>query len=351
MKDYDIQQFDVTTASKKEWTKFHKYRRKRNSEVFPGDPVEDDMVYEEWEKTSIDEFEINSYAVSMKENPSEIVAWLQLCVFKETSPSYSGNEHMVIVRSMAVLKEYRRRGIGLDLLKLVYDFAAERKKRLVLGGTAEKEGRELNRLLGGTEALEMRINRLSMDKVDWNMVEKWESEGTEKSPDASLMIYSSIPDNILEDYCKKYTEVYNQMPLDELDVGHTVYTPELWRKYEDTSVKTGETWLTAVIREKNGDISGLTDIIYHPSKAPLLKQLLTGVDQKYRGKGKGKWVKAAMLLKVREKFPDIKTISTSTATSNAPMIAINERLGFKLHREIFNIQVDTEKLGQFLKGR
>ncbi|MHA1480977.1 MAG: GNAT family N-acetyltransferase, partial [Candidatus Thorarchaeota archaeon] len=81
---------------------------------------------------------------------------------------------------------------------------------------------------------------------------------------------------------------------------------------------------------------------------PMLIQQLTGVDQNYRGQGKGKWVKAAMLLKVREKFPDIETISTANASSNAPMLAINERLGFKLNKEIFNVQIDTEKLGEYL---
>jgi RimJ/RimL family protein N-acetyltransferase len=83
----------------------------------------------------------------------------------------------------------------------------------------------------------------------------------------------------------------------------------------------------------------------------MLTQGLTGVVQNYRGQGKGKWVKAAMLLKIRDEFPDIKVISTGNATSNAPMIAINERLGFNLHHETYNMQIDTDKLGKYLKER
>ena len=83
----------------------------------------------------------------------------------------------------------------------------------------------------------------------------------------------------------------------------------------------------------------------------MLTQALTGVDQRYRGHGKGKWVKAAMLLKIRERFPDVKIIVTGNATSNAPMIHINERMGFKLHHEVYNMQVETEKLGKYLKSK
>ncbi len=249
---------------------------------------------------------------------------------------------------LVVLKEFRRNGIGGALLKIAHELAVEKGKRIVLGRTSEEGGRELNRLVGGTEALEIRMNRLNMDEVDWEMVEQWEREGAERSPEASLEFVTSIPEEILEAYCKKYTEVMNQAPLDDLDIGDQIITPKIWRNYEDTSAKVGNTWLTAMVREKNGDISSLSDVMYTPSKSPLLAQLLTGVDPKYRGQGKGKWVKAALLLKVREEFPDITTISTGNATSNAPMLSINERLGFKLHRETHNFQVDTEKLGEYL---
>jgi GNAT superfamily N-acetyltransferase len=351
MKDYEIQTFDIASASKEEWSKYHNYRKKRFSEVLPDDPIEDDLSYQEWAKASLDEFNIRFNTVTTKDDSGQIIASLQLNVYKKTSPSYSGNEHTVIVRSMSVLKEHRRRGIGRALLRLVHEYAVENGKSVILGGTMEEDGRELNRILGGTEALEMRNYRLNMDKVDWDMVKIWEQEGAKKSPDTSLEFYTSIPDDLLEGYTKKYTEVYNQAPFDDLDIGDQIYTPDLFKKYEEVFEKAGETWLSVMLREKNGDISGLSDVFYIPSKSPMLTQGLTGVVQNYRGQGKGKWVKAAMLLKIRDEFPDIKVISTGNATSNAPMIAINERLGFNLHHETYNMQIDTDKLGKYLKER
>ena len=112
----------------------------------------------------------------------------------------------------------------------------------------------------------------------------------------------------------------------------------------------GATHLTAFIREDNGDISGLTDLYYFPSMAPQLHQAMTGVQEQYRGQGKGKWLKAAMLLEIRNQYPDIETIITQNATSNKPMLAINERLGFKLVREIYGFQVELSKVKEYLES-
>ncbi len=348
MEDYEIRILDVATATNEEWSRFHKFRRKRMAEVLPDDPVEDDMSVQEWDKSSLEEDYIKFYIVTEKEDPNIVVASLRMNAIRETSASYVGNEHNLITR-LAVLKDHRRKGIAKALLKLVHEFALEKERSVILGGTMEEDGREFNRILSGTEALEMRNYRLKTEDVDWKMVEQWEKEGVERSPDTTLEFHTSIPDEILERYTKKYTEVYNQAPFDDLDIGDQVYTPELFRKYEEVVKKMDQTWLTVLLREKNGDISGLSDVIYIPSRAPLLQQALTGVDQKYRGQGKGKWVKAAMLLRIREEFPDINIITTGNATSNAPMIAINERLGFKLHHETYNMQIETEKMGQYLK--
>ena len=95
----------------------------------------------------------------------------------------------------------------------------------------------------------------------------------------------------------------------------------------------------------------MTDITYRPERETIVSQNLTGVREKYRGKGLGKWLKAAMLYKIKEEFPKAKIISTGNANSNAPMLAINEKMGFKLHKEGVNGQLKVEDLEKYLKER
>ncbi|MHA1480976.1 MAG: GNAT family N-acetyltransferase [Candidatus Thorarchaeota archaeon] len=345
--ELDIKPFDPQEATPEEWSAFYQYIRKRVSEARPGDPVEDQETVEEWEKGAADEYEIRSYSVTEKGHPSEVIGWLRMWFVRKESPSIVGNEHILRV-NIGILNEHRRQGIGLKLLRNAYDYAIENDKTLVMGNTNEDDGRSFLRVLGAKEALNMRDCRTVLEKIDWSMVDEWEREGSNRSPESTLEIFTRIPDEILEDYCRVYTEVYNQMPFDELEIGQRVFEPTQWRKEEERDVKIGITRFTGIVREKNGEISGLSDVYHTPSLSPLMHQFLTGVHEKYRGTGKGKWLKAAMLHRIKQDFPDIETISTTTATSNAPMLAINERLGFKVHQEMYGVQIETKKIGEYL---
>jgi len=200
------------------------------------------------------------------------------------------------------------------------------------------------RKLKAEEALSGVENRLDLTKLDWDMVDQWAAEGPIRSSETKLEFFQDCPDDIIEEYCRIYSEVGNQAPRENLDVGDFVITPDLRRTIEKHQKEVGLTWLTAITREPNSDISGLTEVMYHPSKDPLITQNLTGVSDKYRGKGKGKWLKAIMLQEVRKRFPTVTTVVTGNATTNAPMLSINERLGFKVHKEMIMAQMKTEEL-------
>ena len=84
-----------------------------------------------------------------------------------------------------------------------------------------------------------------------------------------------------------------------------------------------------ITREKDGAISGLTELFRHQAIEHKGMQNLTGVQEKYRGRGLGKWLKAELLLRMKEKFPEWVYVATGNDETNAPMLSINERMGFK----------------------
>lgn len=50
----------------------------------------------------------------------------------------------------------------------------------------------------------------------------------------------------------------------------------------------------------------------------------------YRRRGLGRWLKVALLDKVRAELPQAQVIETGTAASNVPMLSLNRELGFRL---------------------
>jgi GNAT superfamily N-acetyltransferase len=258
-------------------------------------------------------------------------------------------KHQCNLFNFELLSQYRRKRVGTKLLETVLEFAMKYDTSLIIIQTSEEDGKQFAKRIGAQEASVEGENRLDMTKLNWDMLNDWAKEGPLRSPDSKLEFFEDCPEDIIEDYCLIYTEVMNQAPRDELEVGDMIETPERRRMAEKHNKTNNRPWLTAITREPNGDISGLTEVFYIPSMDPLIFQDLTGVQEKYRGSGKGKWLKAIMLLEVKKRFSTVNTVVTMNATTNAPMLSINDRLGFKLHKEISAIQMKTEDLEQYLK--
>ncbi|WP_213954066.1 MULTISPECIES: hypothetical protein [unclassified Variovorax] len=82
-----------------------------------------------------------------------------------------------------------------------------------------------------------------------------------------------------------------------------------------------------------------------------LFQALTGVTRPWRGKGLAKAMKAAMLELVHTRHLEVQMIITSNAEMNAPILSINQRLGFAVHRCNGQYQLDRQALRDFLAFR
>jgi GNAT superfamily N-acetyltransferase len=345
--DVALVPFDPQTASQEEWARYHTFRRLRHEEADPGDPLEGDETVEVWMRRGDPEAEETRVAAFLPGEP-EMIGWLYFSVYRKNAPTYANGAREARIQ-VQVLEPYRRRGVGRNLLAKASEFARERGKSLLLGGTDEEDGFALVEAIGAEVALRQRESRLSLDQVDWAMVERWTEEGPKRSPDSTLQwLDDRVPDDILEVYCEVLTESLNEAPRERLEIGDTVVTPEVNRQWEERIAESKGRMLGVVSREADGAISGVTDMGYWPDESPMIQQFITGVRPPYRGRGLGKWLKAANLLRVRRELPDVNVVVTGNATTNAAMLSINERLGFQEHKEGIMAQMSLEALEEYL---
>ncbi len=347
--DIEIRPYDIVHESTNDWSRFGDFLAEYSKEFWPGDPPMDRKTWESAMQADSAENDLVAYEAVDAEQNEKIAGFFRLLFWKDSSPSYKGNEHICNMPMFSVRREYRRRGIAAKLLSVLYDEVRERGRQSIVGQIMNEAGRVLVRSIGGKEALAMQDNRLNLDSVDWDMVKAWVKEGPKRSPGTRIVFFHSIPDTILGQYCDVYTEVGNQAPREQLKVGDEIVTPESWRNRMEKLAEAGMKYLAALTIEKNGDISGLTDVAWLPVRPSILNQWLTGVQEKYRGKGLGKWLKGAVLLKVKKEFPTVTSIQTGNATSNEPMLDINRRLGFKMYRQIYLCQIELDELEMYLK--
>jgi GNAT superfamily N-acetyltransferase len=345
----EIREADLLKYTQKDWDLYHEYRKIRHSETNPEDPFTDNETTEQSLKMQTKHPELKfHFSAIIDKSVNKFAGRFVYIGFDESSPSYEGNKHLLQF-DFVLLNEYRNKGIEQNVMKIIYDYAEENNHTVLVSGADDEQGKAFLKDIGAETALAGIENRLKLDEVDWDMVTTWAKEGPKRSPDTELKMVYSIPDDDIEQYCVVYTETLNQQPLGDLDVSDIIYTPELFRHTEQQRTALGRKHITLYTKEANGDISGLTEMLFRPDRESLVDQLLTGVQEKYRGRGLGKWLKAEMLLKVKEEFPKTKIITTGNATTNAPMLSINDRLGFKPHKEGITGQLTLETLGEYLK--
>ena len=283
--------------------------------------------------------------------PNTIAGLLTFSVVPKGAPSYEEKKDEAVVE-VEVLQPYRRAGFGVRLLRKALDLADEYDRSLLVGHTEEKDGVAFLKAIGAKFARTSRQSRLPLESVDWEMMERWAGEGPQRSPGSSVLWFGNrLDEPYLEAYTKLFTEVFNDAPRDELETGDLIITPETLREWEAKFDASGGTAILAVAQEADGALSGMTEMAYWPERKTMIHQFLTGVSRPYRGKGLGKWLKAAMLLKVRKDYPQLEFVITDNATTNAAMLAINNQLGFKPHKEWESVQMAREDFRRWLESK
>ncbi|MFQ5552729.1 MAG: GNAT family N-acetyltransferase [Thermoplasmata archaeon] len=344
----EIFPFEPQTASADQWAMYHVFRRKRHEETYPEDPLRDDRTVEKLMKRVDPEWESLYFGASGREAPDELIGWLELGLTREDALTHKTNSHMAWVDPQVVIP-YRRKGVGRALLAKATKVARSRDRSLLIGGTDEEDGRRFIETIGAKVALTWRENRLVLDQVDWDMVDQWAAEGPTRSPKTTLRFFGDyLDDDLVEEFCEMANEVSNQEPRGDLDLGDEFLTPEILKERIDSFVGAGGALRRVLTVEGDGRISGYTVMGQFPSEASLIHQYGTGVREVYRGRGLGKWVKAAMLLRVREEFPEVEVVITGNATVNAPMLSINDRLGFRPYRDGVEAQISLQDAEDYL---
>lgn len=242
-----------------------------------------------------------------------------------------GWDHVLWV-GVAVLPGQRRRGLGTLLLDRSACVAERQGLRLVIGRTRDNvpAGAEFCRQFGADPAQVGRENRLDLRAVDRALVDRWIAAGPVRAPGYRLRFVAGRTPPELADRVAEVLNVMNTAPRDELDVSDMVVTAELLSQYEEAAARSGHGhWAYYAVDEATDRFVGMTDISIRPGTPDRVHVGDTAVDPAHRGKGLGKWLKAAITRKIMDELPGVRWVITWNAGSNDAMLAINNQLGFR----------------------
>jgi GNAT superfamily N-acetyltransferase len=245
------------------------------------------------------------------------------------------NHHLARLE-VRVLRQHRRRGVGSALVEAAERIAAGTARSEVAGmdetpvraGYLDAAG-PFARHLGFTVAQRMVRRRIDLPLDDER------GAALQRNPKATPAGYSLLtfadrwPDEYLGDRCELGRRMSTDLPAGEQEYDEEVWDAERVRALEASlAVQNRAKVTTAARHDDSGRLIGFTEVAIPLGAPESAWQHDTLVMREHRGHGLGFALKVANLFAVAQAHPAVRTINTWNAEENAPMIAVNEEMGF-----------------------
>lgn len=228
-----------------------------------------------------------------------------------------------------VLPAHRQRAVGRALLRELVDSVGEDDSAMFGFFSTDRipaGGAFLTRA-GAEAGMAMTTNQLELANVDRALLAAWRE--TRPAGYRLEWIDADVPDHLIDNVVAAYAAMA-ATPTGTLRIWDFTATPELVRSFERARHEQGrEHVLLLAIDEATGATAGFTEVSWHPEQTYLVRQGGTAVTAKHQGRGVGKCLKALIVERVLADRPEARYMRTNNNPVNAPIIAINERLGFR----------------------
>jgi GNAT superfamily N-acetyltransferase len=232
---------------------------------------------------------------------------------------------------IAVHPRHRRRGIGGVLHDEGLRLARAADRTSLISEVDEPRpgtpGREFALRRGWTcDLLETRRDLVL--PPDEHRLSALEAEARRASAGYELVTWRDrTPDELLDDRALLERRMSTDAPHGDLPVEEEQWDGARVREYEASHVARGRTVLSAgAVRD--GRLVAFSDLQVPLADSRQAQQGGTLVLREHRGRRLGSLVKAAVLRELAT-MPEVRRIRTFNSDGNAPMVAVNEALGFR----------------------
>ncbi|SDQ13899.1 GNAT family N-acetyltransferase [Quadrisphaera sp. DSM 44207] len=245
--------------------------------------------------------------------------------------------------AVAVPPAYRGRGVGTALVREVVRLAAAEGRSLLLAeisrplepGTAPEDtgptwpGSRLAGRVGMRRGL-VDVRRDLALPADLERLTRLRQQVRARTGGYALRVWTGpTPPEDRARMAVLSARMSTDAPMGDLHL-----EPEVWDEArvvagEERAAAQGREAVTAVAVDATGEWVGFTQLVHSRWTPDRLHQGDTLVLRRHRGRRLGLALKLAALEEATSRWPQARVVSTYNAAGNAPMIAVNEAMGFR----------------------
>lgn len=333
---YRIEKVDPSIYTKKDWRRYFDFRLKSYA-----------LVNEPMPFNSIEELK----ALNTKNSEK---GWVQYMVWKSEQENgmvcfAMGYKDDLQKRFTYLLNHMNDKYLEPELLEILFqqylDYDSKSNSLNILSKDGENDYIVDNfgaYLKTKTDFYELNVKEVDLEKIDF-----WQSDAVAKFPLFRMEFYSEIPGDILEEYTRVYSQISNSISFTtESDDGEL--TANEWKESQEAlKLRKKCLYTYLVFNESNAQIAQ-TNVLVNLNDTKKMDQWMTGVVKEHRGRGLGKWMKAAMFKKLLLDYPDLEKIETDVHPNNHPSIELNKRMGYKRTVSQKDFMIDRQYIVQYL---
>ena len=146
------------------------------------------------------------------------------------------------------------------------------------------------------------------------------------------------PEEHLDSFGRLLGMLMSEVPLGELDLAASEWTPERIREAEQRQVAIGRHVHTSMAIGPDGSVAGVSDVRVDDTDHAHAQVGITIVDPAHRGRRLGLALKLATHDLARATYPGLVSVDTSNAEVNTWMNAVNEALGYRTIETLLELQ-------------
>ena len=243
--------------------------------------------------------------------------------------------------NLFVPEQARQQGADVALMEQACEIAAaDGRTRISTQLSAAISPDTFAEKLGARNQGTVLAAKLDLAAIDHDQYAAWAEPSAHNARYRLVRWSDRCPDELAESYCAARDAMHDQ-PADEFAYEFARTELGQMRADEEHLIRYGARHQVLAAVDDAGQVAGFAEFVTYPDEPEVVDIWSTGVARGHRGHGLGLRLKAAATLWMRELHPAARWVDTANHEGNAPMIRINQTLGYQPTERWFAYEFPT----------